>query len=126
MKNLDLIFNLLEYEGTPSNDPADVNKIYTKTSETQILSSSRQQIQIQLATVDQVVSLPDPNSDYLVILTDTQVSVKINGATLPTVLNPRALGTKTLCLFLSGPITSLTISNGSSTIANVDILILNK
>lgn len=126
MKNLDIIFDLLSYEGAATNDPADAVKIKNKINETQITSLSRQQLQILTATVDQAIALPDPNSDYLIILTDQDISIKLNGSSTVQALPARGNNLKTLVLYVRGPVTSLTMSNSSGKTANVDILVANK
>lgn len=126
MKNLDIIFDLLSYEGRPTNDPADAIKLKAKLNETAIASISRQQIQIADSVTDQAVTLPDPNSDYLIILTDRDVSIKLSGGSTALPLKTRANGTKTLVFYIRGPVTGLTVSNASGASANIDIIIANK
>lgn len=126
MKNLDLIIDLLSYEGSATNDPADAIKVRNKIQETEITSISRQQIQVADSTVDLSISLPDANSDYLIILGDQDVSIKLNGWSTPLSLTTRASGKKTLLFYARGPITGLSVSNSSGGVANLDIVLVNK
>jgi hypothetical protein len=126
MKNLDLIFDLLIYEGSTTNDPKDAIKVHNKIQETEVQSNSKQQLAVADNTTDLVISLPDANSDYLIILTDRDISIKHNGSSTAETLKTRAPGKKTLVFYHRGPTTTLTLSNSSGAVANVDIIIANK
>jgi hypothetical protein len=123
MKNLDLVFEWLTYDGAPTNDPSDSTRLKNKIIETKIANTSRQQFQLITGVMNQTVPFPDNECDYLVILTDTTISVTVSGSNTPSVLVPKAAGTKTLVYFQKGGVTSLTISNTSGVTANVDIII---
>lgn len=126
MKNLDIIFNLLSYEGSPTNDPSDGNKIKNKISETAITSVTREQFQIADATVDEGITFPDDNPDYVVILCDQDISIKLNGWVTALTLKTKSPGKKTLMFFTKGPVSALTVSNSSGQVANIDVILANK
>lgn len=126
MQTLNIILDLLAYEGAPTNDPADAEKIKNTVNDAAVLSTIRNKLQIPDATVDQVIVLPDPNSDYMVILTDQDISVKVNGSATAVSLATKAKGKKTFVYYTKGPVTALTVSNASGSTANVDILVANK
>lgn len=125
MKQLDITFKLLAYTGAATNDPANGDKVSNRTQESDIKDVSRNQIEVADATVDRVISLPDAACEYLVILGDRDISVKVNGGSAEA-LKTRANGKMTLMYFKRGAITSLSVSNASGATANVDILIANK
>lgn len=126
MITLNVILDLIAYEGTPTNDPSDAEKIKNTVNETTVAAITRYKLQLADSTTDQAVALPDPNSDYLVILTDRDISAKVNGSATAVALKTRANGKKTFVYYTKGPVTGLTLSNASGGIANVDILIANK
>ena len=126
MKNLDLTIDLISYAGSTSNDPADAIKVFNRLQDTAITSVSRQQIQVPDTTTDLPITLPDPNSDYLLILIDRDVSIKLNGWSTPLVLKTKANGKSTLAFYTKGPVTGLSVSNASGDVANVDIFLANK
>jgi hypothetical protein len=125
MKNLDIILDLLGYEGSPTNDPKDAIKAYNKTQETEIKGLIRNNYQIANATTDLSIVVPNP-TDYLVILADREISIKLNGWATALTLKPRANGKKTWVYYTKGSVTGLTVSNASGDVANVDIIIANK
>ncbi len=124
MKNLDIILGLLSYEGAATNDPKDATKAYNATQDS-ILGLIRYDYQIADGTSDQAFVVPNP-SDYLVILSDREISIKLNGWTTALTLKPRSNGKKTWVYYTKGSVTGLTVSNASGDIANVDILVANK
>jgi len=126
VKKLDLILDMLVYEGNQTNDPTDADKIKGKIQETEILEVIRNKLSLADATVDQVVALPENPSTYLVILVDRQVSIKINGISTAITLSPHANGKKTPAFYWRGSITALTVSNASGAAANVDIILMSK
>jgi hypothetical protein len=126
MKNLDLTLTALLYEGAATNDPADADKIFNKINETAIVGSIRHQLQIATGVSNQAVALPNATCLYLIVLTDTPISINVNSSLTAEQLQPRAQGTKTFAYYLRGAITSLVVSNSSGATASVDILIANK
>lgn len=124
-KPLRLLVDFLSYEGTLSNNPADAVSIKSKVEETDVTEVFRLQTSIADQTTDQAISLPDANTDYLLIFTDTEISVKLNGSATAITLKPRSSGKKTPALVLRGDITGLTISNSSGGAANVDVIAVN-
>lgn len=126
MKNLNILIDLLSYEGLTTNNPADAIRMKGKIEETTISGLIRYQIQVADLTVDQVVTLPDASSEYLVMFIDRECSIKLNNSLDSIVLKPRAVGIKTPVFFYKGTVTSLKVSNSSGDISNLDILIANK
>lgn len=105
-----------------TNDPKDQTKIQSATEESSFKSLLRQKITVATATTDQVIPLPEVNSEYLLIYTDREVTVKLDGSGDSRTLKPKAAGTKTLVLMERGDISTLTMSNASGSDANVDII----
>lgn len=126
MKNLDIILDLLSYEGSTTNDPVDAIKVKNKSQETEITSITRQEFQVADGTTALSIVLPDADSDYLVILTDREISINLNGWATALTLKPRAIGKKTWVYYTKGSITGLTVSNASGGTANIDIILANK
>ena len=123
-KPLRLILDFLCYEGVaPTNNPQDAISVKNSVREANVTEVARNQKQIPAATTDMVLNLADATSnDYLIILVDQQVSIKINGSATALTLNPKIAGTKTPAFMIRGPITSLTISNAGSNAANIDFV----
>lgn len=126
MFNLNVILDLLAYEGTATNDPEDADKIKSSINESTLASFSRQKIQLPDAVNDQNVPLPDPSSSYLFIFTDRNVSIKLDGSSTAIALQTRANGKKTFAFFVKGPVTGLLVTNASGGTANLDILVAKK
>lgn len=126
MKNLDIILDILSYDGSQTNDPEDAIKIKNRVKETDMTAVSRQYIQLPDSTVDSTITIPDANSDYLAILSNRDISIKLDGSSTAISLKTRAAGKRTLVFFAKGPITALTISNASGGVADVDVFIANK
>lgn len=124
-KPLKLIVDFLSYEGTLTNNPADATQIKKKVEESDVTEVSRFQSVISDGTTDQAIALPDAATDYLLIFTDREVSIKLNGSSDALVLRPRANGTKTPVFVMRGTISALSISNASGGDANVDIISVN-
>lgn len=122
-KFLDITLKYLSYDAkAQSNDPADADRLNLRLQDNGVNQVFRLQQSIASATVDQVVSLPDPNTSYLIISSDQSISIKLNSSSTPTPLNVPTAGVKTPLLMLRGDITALTISNSSGSAANVDII----
>lgn len=126
MKNLDLILSLLTYEGAPTNDPTDADKVKNRTQETEITSVNRYQFIIPDATTDLPVTLPASPCLYSIILCDRDISIKLNGWSTALALKPRANGKKTWVYYTRGAITALTVTNASGADVNMDIVFANK
>lgn len=122
MRPLRLIMDFLSYDGTTTNDPADAIKVKNKIEESDVSEVSRQQLVIADAVTDQSITLPDVSCDYLLILIDRQVSIKLNGSVDAIILKPRANGTKSLGFFTKGSITELSMSNASGATAKIDVI----
>lgn len=125
MNNLDILFELLAYEGSPSNDPADAIKVVNRSQETNYTAVSRQKIQVPNLATDIAITLPDPSSDCLVILADQDISIKLNGGSAEA-LKTRQSGKKTLVYYRRGPTTALSVSNASGKTVALDIILANK
>lgn len=121
---LNVLIDILAYDSlTQTNDPADSIKAKQRLQESNFTAVTRLfPASIANSVVDQNIALPNNPSDYLVIFTDQQVSIKLNGISTPIVLNPQTAGMKTPAFFMRGVITSLTVSNASGTPANMDII----
>ena len=121
-----LLVDLLAHDNeAPTNDPADAIKVRKLIEESSVTEVSRHFPRvISDGATDEVVILPDPTTDYLLILTDQQISVKLNGSSDPQVLKPKAAGSKTPVMLIRGDITGLTVSNSSGNDANMDITLV--
>ena len=124
-KPLRLIVDFLMYEGTNTNDPQDAIKIKSKVEESDVSEGLRQLDSIADSTVDQAVTLPDANTDYLLLFVDREITIKLNGSSDAITLKPKANGTKTPVMMIRGDITGLTVSNASGAAANLDIVAVN-
>jgi hypothetical protein len=122
MRPLRLILDFLSYDGTLTNDPADAIKIKNTIEESSVSEVSRQQLTLVDQTIDQEIILPSSSCDYLLILVDRQVNIKLNGGADELTLRPRANGKKTLAFSYRGEITSLAVTNSSGADAKIDIL----
>ena len=123
MKNLNILFDLLNYQGEPSNNPNDSTKVHNTIQECGVHNFSRQEMSIVAATTDLSIPLPGNPTTYLAILVDQTISIKLNGSITEIELVPKIACRKTLVFFNRGNITSLTITNHSTTTtANVDII----
>lgn len=124
-KPLRLTVDFLSYEGTMTNNPSDAMSIKRKVEEADVSEVSRLQTAIAASTVDQSIALPDATTDYLLLFTDRQISIKLNGSSDAIVLKPKTAGTKCPVFLLRGDITGLTISNAGATAANIDLIAVN-
>ena len=124
-KPLRLLIDFLSYEGTPTNDPQDAVAMKRKVEESDVSEVSRSQASIPAATTDLALSLPDANTDYVIMCVDQQVSIKLNGSATALTLNPKAAGVKTPVFLMRGDITAVTISNAGSSAANIDFIAVN-
>jgi len=122
---LKLTLDLLIYDGSITNDPKDATKIKGLVQESDVSESFRYQQIIEDETVDEVIALPNANSQYLLIFCDQIVSIKLNGSSDPLTLTPKASGTKTPVFMFKGDITALSISNESGNNAKLDIICVN-
>lgn len=124
-KPLSLTLDFLVFEGSATNNPADAIKIKKTVQETDVSEVFRKMESVADGASDQSIPLPDASSEYLVIFTDQEISIKVNGSTTALTLKPKAAGTKTPAFYWRGTITALTVSNGSGNAANVDIIAVN-
>lgn len=124
-KLLDVTLKFLSYEGQSTNDPSDTISIKNRVQESDVSECFRYKTKISDATVDKVITLPDANSDYLLIFTDQTISAKLNSSSDAITLSPIASGKKSFVYYAKGNITALSISNSSGNDANVDIIAVN-
>lgn len=123
-KFLDLEVKYQSYENAAqSNDPADTDKVKSRVQESSVSQVHRLKSSIADATVDQVIALPANPSDYLLIFSDQNISVKLNGISTAIALKAKTPGTKCPVLVLRASISALSISNSSGNAANVDIIL---
>ena len=123
---MNLLVDLLIYDNaSATNDPADAIKIKKRVEEESVTEVSRHFPRIIAdAVTDEVVVLPDANTDYLLMFTDQEISVKLNSSATALTLKPKAAGLKTPVMLIRGDITDLKISNASGNAANVDITLV--
>lgn len=127
MSVLKIDFNLIHRDSTTGNTASgDQCKIRNIREDSDIIGFTRLQIVITDGTVDQSIPLPGTTSDYLILLTDREVSIKINGSNDSQNIKPLINTAKSLAYFRRGDLTSLTISNSSGEDAYIDILIADK
>jgi hypothetical protein len=123
-KPLRFIMDFLSYEGVnPTNNPVDAISINKKVEEANVTEVARSQKSIPASTTDLALNLADGTSnDYLLILVDQIVSIKINGSATALTLKPKVSGTKTPAFMIRGSITSLTVTNAGTQVANIDFV----
>lgn len=122
MKNLDINIQAISYSGAYTNDPADSIRLFNQICDNKIVNVSRQQYQIPTATLASI-TLPDSNCDYLIILTDTPLTLYVNSSVTPINLTPKVAGVKTFAYYSKGSVSALSVDNTSGSTANIDILI---
>ena len=124
---LDFLVDLLIYDNTtPNNDPANNIKVKSRIQEETITESLRHFPKVVSdGAVDEVIALPENPSDFILFLTNQEVSVKVNGSATDLTLKPKTTGVITPVFMMRGDITGLTISNASGNDANVDVVIVN-
>jgi len=123
MQNLDITLQMLSYAGKVSNDPADATKVFNLAQDTDILSFSRDILVISNGTADQSVA---GAGQYVVILADQELTIKMNGSADAVTLTPSFAGTRDFLYFAKGAYTGLTVSNASGTDANFEIITATK
>jgi len=109
-------------DGQNTNDPKDLTKIQLLTEESSFTSLNRQKIKIADPTVDQSIAISEANSDYLLIYTDQEITIKLDGSGDSRTLKPKSAGVKTLAYLERGDISSIQVSNASGNQANLDIV----
>ena len=105
-----------------TNNPKDQTMIKITTEESNFSALVRNKITIANSIVDQSISIAESNSEYLLVYTDQEITIKIDGSGDARVLTPSAVGIKTLCYFERGDISTMTVSNSSGNSANLDII----
>jgi len=124
-KPLRLILDFLAYSGNQTNDPQDAQKIKSSVEEDNVNEIYRYQAAIADGAADQAINLPDADTDYLIIHSDQEISFKLNGSSDIIEVKNVYPGIKNPVFFMRGSISSLSISNASGNIANVDIVAIN-
>lgn len=120
---LKLTVDFLQYVASAeTNDPKDACQILSRVEEANISEISRQVLSIADSTVDQSIQLPDATIEYLLIFSDQDVSIKLNGSSDALSLKVKTAGTKAPVFVQRGEITSLSVSNSSGNAANLDII----
>lgn len=123
MSKLRFLSEFQAYNDTQqTNNPKDVTRIQLLTEEASFSCFDRKQVKVADATVDQSIALTDSNSEYLLIYTDQEITIKLDGSADTRTLKPKSAGIKTLVYFERGDSTSLLVSNASGSQANLDIL----
>lgn len=123
---LRLILDFLAYKDPrPTTAPKDATKLEIETEYSSFRELCRKSVEVADAVTDQTVTLADPTSEFLIVSTDQEITVKLNGGSEQLTLTPRVSGAKTPCLMLKGTVTGLTVSNASGQTANIDIISVN-
>jgi hypothetical protein len=118
---LDLLLKLTQYDGQLFlNDPPDSIRFQNRIQEKVISDISR--IQIPLANSATNATLIPASVDYLIIAVDQQVTALLNGSVTPVTLTPQMPGTKAIVFLNKGTVSSLSITNNSGSIANLDVI----
>ena len=125
MSRLSLLIDFLAYEGQKTNDPQDADKIKNSLELSDVDEIHRLKETIADTTVDRSIALPDSTTDLLLLFTDREISIKINGGQAET-YKPKSNGCKTAVLLMKGDLTSLEISNSSGADAKLDIIMVNE
>lgn len=110
-------------EDNNSNSPTNICKSSATVSETSTSKSRNIKEIITDSTVDQVINIPESNTEYLVIFSDQNISIKLNGSSDSIALNVKVPGKKTPVFMNRGDIDSLTISNSSGSSANLEVIL---
>lgn len=124
---LKLLIDFFSYNSDkPTNDPSsDSTKIINLVKESSYNELCRKQVEIADAETDVNITLADAASDYLLLFTDQEITIKLNGSDDALTIKPQAIGTKTLGLVLKGDVTALTVSNASGNSASLDVISIN-
>lgn len=123
---LRLILDFVAYrDPRPTNNPKDATKLDVEYELNSFSELCRKSISVADSTTDQAVTLADPNSDLLIVSTDQEISVKLNGSSDSLVLKPKGSGVKTPALYLKGDVTAISVSNASGNSAQVDFISVN-
>jgi len=122
MRPLRLLVDFLTYEGTPpTNNPIDETRSHRKVEEQDVSETSRVQRKILAAASNISIPLADSAVDYLVIYSDQQISINLNGDSTAMVLTPQLAGKMCPVFVMRGTITSLAVSNALAVDANIDV-----
>ena len=123
---LNLEVDILAYNSTSiSNDPSDALKISnTNVNGKSITDVSRLIMPLTAGGSLQSIALPNSPTNYIVIFSDQQVSIQLNGAGPTLVLMPPLAGSKAPLFMYLGPVTGLSIQASGTNNANVDIWLM--
>ncbi len=120
---LNVLFQLTQYDGQVTlNDPSDSIQVSNSIQQASITDITRLKIAVAIGASNQSIALSSASTAYLSISTDRTVTIVVNGSNTPITLSPIVAGTKTLAYYHKGTVTSLTVSNGSGSVANLDIV----
>lgn len=121
---LRMIFEFLAGDDLNTNNPKNVDSLKSIV-EQDYSELCRKQIKVADATVDQSITLADASSEYLAIMCDQEITIKLNGSSDAMTLTPRLAGTKSIVFVMKGTITALTVSNASGSECNMDVISIN-
>lgn len=125
-KRMKTTIELLAYDGAAqTNDPTDIDRIKLILEETSITEFFRRKEAIANATTDYAIIMPDAATDYLLLFTDQEISIKLNGSVTALTLKPKIAGTKTFGFYQRGTISAITLTNASGSVANIDLIAVN-
>lgn len=123
MSKLKFLIDFLAFsDAKDTNNPKDQTKIQLVTEETSFKSLLRQKIEVANAVTDQNIPVPEAATEYLLIFTDQEITVKLDGSGDARTLKPVIAGTKTMVLMERGDVTSILVSNASGAAANLDVI----
>lgn len=127
MSTIKLSLDFLGYTGTESNNPQDSLKFKKELEISDLEDVTRYfQVTVPAAASDQAISLPNANTDFCMIMTDREVTIKLNGSSDAITIKPVTAGTKVPAFVLHGNVTGLTVSNAGSDAAKLDVILGNK
>jgi len=124
-KRIDVVLDVLTQESTEfTNDPVDANKIVRRISQTGVKEITRLQMQVLGGSTVETVPLPDSETHYVIIYSDRQVKVQINGSDTPFSVIPVTSGKKSPVFFSKGLFTEVTVQNDETDTANLDVILV--
>ena len=121
---LRLVFDFLAGDDLSTNNPQSVDSL-KNIVEDDYSELCRKRIKIDDATIDQSIQLSDGTANYIIISTDREITIKLNGSSDSLTLTPRKSGVKSIVYFSKGSFTSLSVSNNSGAECNIDVISAN-
>ena len=125
MKTLDFLTDLKVYEGALTNNP-DYTIKFKKTLQDSVKDVFVFQTTVAAGTTDQAFSVPSSTSEYVYILCDQAISIKLNGGAETISLAPTIAGEKEILFYLRGNLSAISVTNAGVDDANLDLIIVNK